>query len=136
MYREAIAEFRMAVEYDPKNPQSLANLGHAYALSGQQAQARKVLADLQERSKKGYVSPWDMAVVYVGLGESEKALASLQQGYETHTYPLIFLNVDPRFDSLRSEPRFQALVRRIGLRPEDSPAAHAISGAPKAPPAK
>ena len=136
MFREAIAEFRMAMDYDPKNNQPLANLGHAYALSGQKAEARKVLAELQERSKKGFVSPGDLATVYVALGEKERAIALLEKAYEVHAFPVVFINIDRRFDSLRSEPRFQQLVRRIGLRPEDSPAAHASGGAPKAPPAK
>jgi tetratricopeptide (TPR) repeat protein len=135
MYPEAIREFRIALEYSPTYTQPLANLGHAYALSGKKAEARKVLAELHERAKAGYIPPWDLATVYVALGEKEQAIASLEEGYEMHAYALIFLNVDPRFDSLHSEPRFQALVRRVGLRPEDSPAAHAAS-LPKAPPAR
>lgn len=137
MHQEAITEFRAGTEYDPSNPMPLADLGKAYALSGNKAEARQVLAELQKRPKKRPVSPGLLATVYLALGEKEQALASLEEAYEAHGYPVyIFLNVDPRFDSLRSEPRFQQLVRRIGLRPEDSPAAHAAGGAPKAPPAK
>ncbi len=136
MYREAITEFRMAVDYDPRNTQPLVNLGHAYALSGKEAEARKVLAELHKRSKKGYVLASDLALVYVALGEKQQALAALEKAYEAHEFRVMFLNVDPRFDSLRAEPRFQQLVRRIGLRPEDSPAAHAAGSTPKAAPAK
>jgi tetratricopeptide (TPR) repeat protein len=136
MFREAIAEFRMAVDYDPRSTQPLANLGHAYALSGKKAEARKVLAELQSLSGKAFVSPYDVATVYVALGEKEKAIDSLEKAYEVHVYPVVYINVDWRFDPLRSEPRFQELVRRIGLRPEDSPAAHAAGSVPTAPPAK
>jgi tetratricopeptide (TPR) repeat protein len=130
MYPEAIREFRMALEYSPAWIAPVADLGNAYALSGNQGEAWKTLAELLKRSKKSYVSPWNMATVYVALGEKERALASLEKAYEIHAQPVIFLNVDPRFDSLRSEPRFQRLVQRIGLRPEDSPAAHIVDGVP------
>ena len=136
MYQEAIREFRMALDYSPTFTGALANLGRAYALSGQKAEARKLLTELQRRSEKGFVAPGQMAWVYVGLGEKQQAIASLEKAYEVHDGLVIYVNVDPTFDSLRSEPRFQQLVRRIGLRPEDSPAAPAAAGASKASPAK
>ena len=125
MYPEAIAEFRINAEYNPTDTLALARLGHAYALSGQKAEARKILAELHKRSKEGFVSPAEMATVYLALGEKEQALTSLEKAYEVRDGWVIAVNVDPRFDSLRSEPRFQQLVRRIGLQFEDSPAAYA-----------
>ncbi|MDP9263731.1 MAG: tetratricopeptide repeat protein, partial [Acidobacteriota bacterium] len=136
MYREAAAEFRGAAQYSPTSPQPLVDLASAYAMSGNKAEAGQILAELQKRSTKSYVSPSELAMLYVALDEKEQALASLEKAYEVHAGSLPYANVNPRFDSLRAEPRFQQLMRRIGLRPEDSPAAHVVSGTPKAPPAK
>jgi tetratricopeptide (TPR) repeat protein len=114
MYEAAISEFQ-AAHSGLGNQQPLAQLGHAYALSGRRRDALGVLKQLQNISKAGYVSPFDFAIVYVGLGKKDQALAWLDKAVEAHSAPVIYLKVDPRWDSLRSDPRYADLLRRMGL---------------------
>ncbi|MEO8129193.1 MAG: winged helix-turn-helix domain-containing protein [Bryobacteraceae bacterium] len=100
------------------NPQVIAAIGHVYARSGQHAAARKVIADLQETAKRRYVSPYDVATIYAGLGDKEQTLVWLERAYEDRCGWLAWwLKVDPKFDLLRSHPSFQNLLRRIGHSP-------------------
>jgi tetratricopeptide (TPR) repeat protein len=97
------------------NPQVIASLGHAYALAGRRTEAQKVLKLLEETSRRRYVSPYDVATVYAGLGENEQALLWLEKACEDRTgWLALWVKVDPKFDSLRSRPRFQNLLRRVG----------------------
>jgi serine/threonine-protein kinase len=114
MYEAAISEFQ-AAHSGLGNQQPLAQLGHAYALSSRRRDALGVLKQLQNISKAGYVSPFDFAIVYVGLGKKDQALAWLDKAVEAHSAPVIYLKVDPRWDSLRSDPRYADLLRRMGL---------------------
>jgi hypothetical protein len=93
----------------------LAQLGHAYALSGKRAEALKVLDQLQSLSRHSFVSPWDFATVYVGLGENDRAIASLEKAIDAYVFPVIFLKVDQRFDPLHSDPRYPQLLLRLDL---------------------
>ena len=95
----------------------LANLGHVYAASGRQPEARKVLGSLLQLSRKQYVPSISIAEVYAGLGDKAQALEWLEKAYEERSKAVSFLKVRPDWDSLREEPRFQDLVRRIGLNP-------------------
>ncbi|MDQ3710608.1 MAG: hypothetical protein M3388_00075 [Acidobacteriota bacterium] len=79
--------------------------------------ANKILDELREMSKQRYVSPYLFAVVYVGLGDKEQAFAWLEKAYHERTFFLIWLKVEPRFDSLRDDARYKDLLRRIGLQP-------------------
>jgi len=115
MYQEAISEFHAALLGIATQP--LAGIGHAYALSGRRSEALKVLEQLQETSTRSFVSPFDFATVYVGLGEKDQAIAWLERAIEVHSFPVIYLNTDPRFDSLRSDPRYLALLHRVRLTP-------------------
>ncbi len=115
MFDKAIAEFERARALSGNNPFPLASLGAAYGFSGRKADAERVLKELREISKRGYVSPFLLAAVYVGLGEKEQAIKWLEKAYEERDSLLPWIKVSPTFDSLRSEPRFQDLVRRIGL---------------------
>jgi tetratricopeptide (TPR) repeat protein len=111
---EAIAELNRALRLND-SPQVLASLGHAYAKSGQRDETQKVIADLQEIGKRRYVSPYDLATIYAGLGEKERTLAWLERAYEDRSgWLALWLKVDPKFDLLRSDPRFRDLLRRIG----------------------
>ena len=94
-------------------PLMLASLGHAYAIAGRRGEAQKILVQLDNLSKQRYVSAYDRAAIYVGLGESEQALAWLERAYQEHSQFMIYLNTDPRFDSLRNNTRFQDFFRRI-----------------------
>jgi serine/threonine protein kinase/tetratricopeptide (TPR) repeat protein len=110
-YQEAIVELRKAQNFTAEPD---ATIGYAYGRMGRAADARKVIADLQEQSTKGYVAPSNFAKVYIGLGDKDQAFAWLEKGYQQRDFWLTFLRGDPIFDSLRSDPRFQDLLHRIG----------------------
>jgi tetratricopeptide (TPR) repeat protein len=111
-FQEAIEELKKAGDF---TAEPYATIGYVYGRMGRGADARKVIADLQEQSKKGYVAPSNFAKIYIGLGDKDQAFAWLEKGYQQHDFWLSFLKGDPIFDSLRSDPRFPDLVRRIGL---------------------
>jgi len=111
-FQEAVEELKKAGDF---SAEPYATIGYVYGRMGRAADARKVIADLQEQSKKGYVAPTNFAKVYIGLGDKDQAFAWLEKGYQQRDYWMAFLNGDPMFDSLRSDPRFQDLVRRIGF---------------------
>jgi TolB-like protein/Flp pilus assembly protein TadD len=117
MFEEAIAAFQRAITVTQRRDKGLAmaGLGHVYAVSGRKTEARKILAELQRLSEHSYVPATDVALVYAGLGEKDKAFAWLDKAYEEHSFALSNLKVEPRLDSLRSDPRFADLLRRIGL---------------------
>jgi len=114
-YREAIAEFQKALELSEGNSNELAALGHAYAMARQELEARKILAQLKDRSRQTYVQPMWVAAIHVALGEKDQAHDWMQKAYDDRSGWLIYLKVDPLFDSLRGEPWFIDLVRRVGL---------------------
>jgi hypothetical protein len=91
-------------------------LANAYALAGEQAKALSVLDKLRTQSEQGYVSPLDFAVVYTGLGDRNSAFHWLEKAYHERTMRIQELP-QPIFDSLRSDPRYRDLMRRIGLSP-------------------
>jgi len=111
-FQEAVEELKKAGDF---TAEPYATIGYVYGRMGRAADARKVIADLQEQSKKGYVAPTNFAKIYIGLGDKDQAFAWLEKGYQQRDFWLTFLKGDPVFDSLRSDPRFQDLVRRIGL---------------------
>jgi serine/threonine protein kinase/tetratricopeptide (TPR) repeat protein len=92
-----------------------AELAHAYAASGRKAEARRILDELSDRSKRGVVSKYALGTAYAALGDKNEALSRLEQAYSERSATLDFVNVDPELDSLRSEPRFQDLVRRMNF---------------------
>jgi serine/threonine protein kinase/Tfp pilus assembly protein PilF len=115
MYEEAIEAFQKAKAFDKGNTWITAGLGHAYAMSGKRSEAQKVLDELQQLSKRKYVPPDNIAMVYLGLSEKNLVFEYLEKAYEDHSVGLPWLKADPIFDSLRSDPRFTALLKRIGL---------------------
>jgi serine/threonine protein kinase/tetratricopeptide (TPR) repeat protein len=112
----AIAELRKATALNSE-PWIAGTLGLAYARSGDKAQARKVLEDLQQRAKKRHVTPYWIGMVYMGLGEKEEALRWLEKAYEERSAWMCFIKMDPALDALRSEPRFQVLLRKMNFPP-------------------
>ncbi len=114
MYEESIAELRQieGVTLEPR-----AVLAYTYAISGRRRQATRVLTELFELSRRQYVPQHHIAVIYAGLGDKNQALAWLEKAYEERDAWLVWLKVEPMVDSLRSEPRFQDLLRRVGLPP-------------------
>jgi tetratricopeptide (TPR) repeat protein len=115
MYADAIAAYRQAAPTAADNPRNIGNLGHVYASMGNRDEARKLLAQLIDMSKTRYVTPYAMAIVCAGLGDKEQAIAWLEKGYVDRHVAMAWLKVEPKFDNLRSDPRFQDLVRRVGL---------------------
>ncbi len=112
-YDEAIAERKKAVELS-KGFFGLAGLGRAYAQAGRRAEAEKIIKELQEQARRDYVHPSHLALIYIGLGDKDSAFAWLEKAYAEHSF-LYFLKSDPNFDPLRSDPRFQDLLRRMNL---------------------
>ena len=92
-----------------------ARLAYGYAMSKKREEAQSRLGELIERSKREYVSPGDLATVYAGLGEKDKAFEWLEKGYKERFVRMSYLEVDPTWDSIRSDPRFADLLRRVRL---------------------
>jgi adenylate cyclase len=95
------------------SPSTQISLGTAYARGGEREKARAILKGLQ--TTKEYVSPGELAVLHLSLGDREEALALLKKAYEAHDLQLQYLKVDPQYDSLRSDPRFQTIMQGVGL---------------------
>ena len=113
-YSEAIAEAERAGP-SPDSRIRVTEMAYASAKAGKSAEARAFLKKLQERSKRGYVPAYDLAVVHLALGEKEAALQWLQRAYDEHDWGLVVLAVEPRLDPLRSDPRFQGLLHKVDL---------------------
>jgi TolB-like protein/DNA-binding winged helix-turn-helix (wHTH) protein/Flp pilus assembly protein TadD len=113
MNDEAVAELQEAVKLSGGSPTCIANLARAYAASGERSEAVKLLSDLKKRSNPGHSSASEIAVIYASLGDTNQAMTWLEKGYEERFNPGVLLR--PGFDPLRSDPRFEDLVRRVGL---------------------
>ena len=116
-YQQAIAEFQKALKLSPGDTFALGQLGQAYALAGQKSEATRILNTLKERSRQGYVRAYDLAAVATGLGDKDQALAWLEKAYQDRAEWLTWAKVEPWMDPLRSDPRFQDLLRRMRLAP-------------------
>ena len=114
-FEEAIAELQNSMTISGGEPAPMAALGHANAVSGRRQQAQEVLAKLQERSKQNYVSAYEIATVYAGLGNKDRAFEWLEKAYWERSSMLVHINWDPRFIGLQSDARFQELTKRIGF---------------------
>jgi len=112
----AIAEFQKAKLLDPQ-PWSDSCIAYAYARAGDRAKADQMLRDWDDLAKQRYLSPSLRVQLYLGLGEKDKALDWLEQCYEEQDWYCWGLKVFPVFDALRTEPRFQALLKKVGLDP-------------------
>jgi len=117
MYDNAITEFKKAIPLLGGNEWSLTRggLGHVYALLGRRSEALALVAELKQLSERGYVPATSIAVIYAGLGEKDQAFVWLEKGYEERAFQMQWLRVEPRWDKLRSDPRFADLLRRVGL---------------------
>jgi tetratricopeptide (TPR) repeat protein len=113
-YAEAVAAHRRASDLSGWQPNFAGQLGRAYALAGQPIEARELLARLQETSEV-HVSSLDIAIILTALDEIEPALEQLERALEEHDDHLPYLKVNPRVDRLRDEPRFKAVLERMGL---------------------
>lgn len=116
MWKEMIAAFEKAVALSEGSPFFIGYLGYAYAISGQKDNARRTLNQLEKLSKERYVSNYCRAMIYLGLGEKARLFEFLEKAYEARE-PVLALSskVAPYFDSVRSDPKFKALLKKIGL---------------------
>ena len=114
---EAVAASEKAVALSGRAPGALGMLGLVYGLAGRRGEATKVLNELLELNERRYVTPAALANVYIGLGDKDQAFVWLEKAYREHSYYIVFLKVFPIVDPLRSDPRFDDLLRRIGLAP-------------------
>jgi TolB-like protein/Flp pilus assembly protein TadD len=115
MFSEAISELETALALSGRRAGISASLGYVYGLIGEKAKALQVVADLTVMSKEKYVSPYRIANIHTALGDKDAAFDWLERAYEDRSHLLVFLNIDPRIDSLRDDPRFTDLARRVGL---------------------
>ena len=122
-YPEALAEFEKARD----TPGVIACLGYVYGVAGRTREARKQLEALRDLAKHKFVPAFYVALLYTGLGDKDQAFAWLDRAFEERSGYLTEIHVDPMFDPLRSDPRFEVLARRLGLeaaQPNPSPAFH------------
>ena len=117
MYAEAVAEAQKARDFSGGRSNPMTFLGYALAKSGKRTEARAVLEGLLKLSTEGYVPPYFVALIYNGLGERDEALAWLERGFEQRDPFVTFLKVEPKWNNLRDDPRFQDLLRRVGFTP-------------------
>jgi TolB-like protein/DNA-binding winged helix-turn-helix (wHTH) protein/Flp pilus assembly protein TadD len=113
MYDEAVAELQKAVQLSGGSSTCIANLARAYGVSGKRSKALELLSELKKRSKPDYSNASEIAMIYASLGDKDQAMDWLEKGYEERFNPGVLLR--PGFDPLRSDLRFQDLLRRIGL---------------------
>ncbi len=111
MYEHAISEFETVTRLAPR----FNFLGYAYAAAGRREDALRVLKEQRKMSDQMYVPRFYTVCTYLGLGEKQKALDLLEQAYEERSSRLLSINVEPLLDPLRSEPRFQKLIRRMNF---------------------
>jgi serine/threonine protein kinase/Tfp pilus assembly protein PilF len=110
---QALTELKKAAER--RGPNGLASLGHFYGVRGQRKEAEEILAELRKRAGPERVSRYQLALVQIGLGDNDGAMEGLQQAYMEHATLLSYLKMDPRFDPLRGDQRFQDLLRRMNF---------------------
>ena len=124
-FDRAIEHFEKAVQLSD-NHVALPALAHAYALSGRSKEAQAILRQMAEPVPGRYVPAPMLARIYLGLEQYERALDCLEQGFHERSYWMVFLNIDPVYDAIRSYPRFAQLLERMAFTPK---AAHAVTGA-------
>ena len=123
MYEEAIAAFESAAQLSG-NRQASAALAFAHARAGRITEARKILADVQQLAVLHYLPSPQLALIHLGLGETDQALDRLEQGFEERSYWMIYLKADPVYNDLRAHPRFIRLLERLDF--ESSAASHGV----------
>jgi Flp pilus assembly protein TadD len=114
---EALAAHEKAVEVSQRDGGYVCTLANALALTGSREAALPLLAEMEARAKRQYVSPYDLALVHAGLGDRPRAFEALARAFEERHSSLRQLRVDERLDPLKSDPRFEGLARRVGLYP-------------------
>ncbi|MGA2587597.1 MAG: protein kinase [Candidatus Aminicenantales bacterium] len=113
---DVVAQMKKALALEPSSPRYIAGVGIAYSQEGKRSEALKILADLQELSKRRYVPPTSLAFILLYMEDKrEEGFKELERGYEDRTTYMCQMKVMPQFDPFRSDPRFQALLRRMNF---------------------
>jgi tetratricopeptide (TPR) repeat protein len=113
--QDAIAEYSKAIPLSGDSPDEPASLAFAYATAGRRAEAMSIVRELEARAARAYTPPALIAAVYGALGERDTAFQFLERAFRERDSLLVYLKVEPTFDPLRSDPRFAALLTRVGL---------------------
>jgi TolB-like protein/Tfp pilus assembly protein PilF len=129
-YDRAIAEGERALTMSNGASRLATGLAHVYAVAGQKDKARQILADLLAIAKHKYISAYRIASIYVGLGDKDKAVDWLEKACDERSTALVYVKADPVFDDLRGEPRFIAILERLGLADKTAERDQAIQSAP------
>jgi tetratricopeptide (TPR) repeat protein len=112
---EAVAEFHKAALLDEGDIGLRASLGQAYAVAGRREEAESILSELTNASGQGYVSPYFMVEILAALGQTDEAFEWLERCYRDRAPHLVFLNVEPKLNALKADPRFDNLLKRMNL---------------------
>jgi Flp pilus assembly protein TadD len=115
-YEEALEAFARAEALSGGTTEPLSLAGYTQAVSGHRADAERALAELTSRSARAYVPPYNVAMVHLGLGNSDEAFRWLERAYEERDVHTCFLAVDPKWDAVRADPRYVRLLNRLNLR--------------------
>jgi serine/threonine protein kinase/Tfp pilus assembly protein PilF len=115
MYEQAKKELQKAMSLSDQVPAILATLGYVYGISGDTDEALRILKELNESSKRRFISPYNIALIHVALGRKDEAFEWLEKSYQEREDAVVSFKINPRLDPLRSDPRFSDLLRRIGL---------------------
>jgi len=115
MFEEAITVFQKAKDLSAGHPAILGSLGYAYALSGRKREAQKMLNELEKKSKQQYISSIYFSTIYIGLGEKDRAFEWLEKAYNERSVWLIYIHRSPIYDSIRSDPRYTDLLKKMDL---------------------
>ena len=114
LFSEAIAECQKVRQWNDDS-YLVALVGNAYGASGKRDEALKTIEQMREISKQNYVPAYNFAIVYAALGDKDKAFAELEKSYQDRANEMIFLSIDPLLNSLRDDPRFPELLRKVGF---------------------
>ncbi|MSO30379.1 MAG: hypothetical protein EXQ48_05455 [Acidobacteria bacterium] len=114
-FDDAIAQFQNCVRLTGGRPSMLALLGHAHAAANRRVEAQDILRQLNALATQRYVPPYPVATIYAALGQTDDAFAWLEKAYEQRDSWMAYLGLDPRFDGLRADARFAALLERLHL---------------------
>jgi serine/threonine-protein kinase len=114
-FAESSAAFQRAIQLSPQSPSLKAALGHSYALSGKRAEARAILEEITELAQKRYVSPFELALLHFAVDETEKGFEWFEKAFNDRCFELVTVKLDPRFDLVKSDPRFSVQCAKLGL---------------------
>jgi tetratricopeptide (TPR) repeat protein len=114
-FDESAAAFQRAIELSPPSPRILGALARTFARAGRKDEALRILSELDELSKKRYISPFEQALTYFALDRTDEGFERLTKAFQDRCYELITIKVDPRFDSVKKDPRFTSLFQQLGL---------------------